>query len=225
MSSLRPRSAAMRKPKDPGGNRDRIIAAAAQEFAAHGLKGASMDAIAERTDTARGMINYYFGNKEDLYLEVLESAYRVNRQAEEALQLDALEPTQALQKLVEFTFDYYRSHPENVRLIAAENQAGGSHLKRSAVVKSVNQSILARIGQLLHRGARQKLFRKDCTPVELHMMITALTFFSSANKHTFGHSFDVDFDAPEVIARHRGLIVDAVLRFVLRDGATPVPRL
>src|SRR5688500_3967277 len=69
------RNAAMRKPKAPAANRASIIAAAIDEFAARGFKGASMDAIAARTHTTRALINYYFGSKEKLYIAVLEQVY------------------------------------------------------------------------------------------------------------------------------------------------------
>ena len=51
------RHAAMRKPKAPEANRARIVAAAIDEFAGRGFKGASMDAIAARTHTTRALIN------------------------------------------------------------------------------------------------------------------------------------------------------------------------
>src|SRR6267142_1179758 len=86
------RSAAMRKPKAPEANRARIVAAAIDEFAARGFKGASMDAIAARTHTTRALINYYFGSKEKLYLSVLERVYAEIREAEGALDLDHLRP-------------------------------------------------------------------------------------------------------------------------------------
>ena len=44
------RNAAMRKPKAPEANRARILKAAIDEFASRGFKGASMDAIASRTN-------------------------------------------------------------------------------------------------------------------------------------------------------------------------------
>ncbi|MGH8733197.1 MAG: TetR/AcrR family transcriptional regulator, partial [Burkholderiales bacterium] len=80
----------MRKPKAPEANRARIIAAAIDEFAARGFKGASMDAIAARTDTTRALINYHFGGKEKIYLAVLEHVYCEIRQAEGLLELDHL---------------------------------------------------------------------------------------------------------------------------------------
>src|ERR1700750_2748497 len=89
------RTAAMRKPKAPEANRARIVAAAIDEFAARGFKGASMDAIAARTDTTRALINYYFGSKEKLYIAVLEQVYGEIRDAEAKLDLDHLEPVDA----------------------------------------------------------------------------------------------------------------------------------
>ena len=49
----------------------RLLEAAREEFARHGLTGARVDAIAARTKTAKRMIYYYFGGKEQLYMAVL----------------------------------------------------------------------------------------------------------------------------------------------------------
>src|SRR6187401_1388740 len=122
------RTSAMRKPKAPEANRVRILAAAADEFASRGFKGASMDAIAARTDTTRALINYYFGSKEKLYLAALEHVYAEIRQAESQLELDHLDPVMAIRRIVEFTYNYYLDHDGFVRLVVAENQAKGRHL-------------------------------------------------------------------------------------------------
>lgn len=72
---------------DPERTRENILAVATEEFAAHGLAGARVDAIAERTRTSKRMIYYYFISKEDLYLAVLEKAYRKIRSREADLKL------------------------------------------------------------------------------------------------------------------------------------------
>ncbi|HKP24807.1 MAG TPA: helix-turn-helix domain-containing protein, partial [Dongiaceae bacterium] len=51
--------------------RIRIIEAAKQEFAAHGLAGARVDRIAANAGANKRMLYYHVGNKEDLYLAVL----------------------------------------------------------------------------------------------------------------------------------------------------------
>src|SRR3970282_2965985 len=111
----------MRKPKAPEANRARIVAAAIDEFAARGFKGASMDAIAARTHTTRALINYYFGSKEKVYLAVLEHVYAEIREAETRLDLDHLPPVEGVRRIVEFTFDYYLKTDGFVRLVVAEN--------------------------------------------------------------------------------------------------------
>src|SRR5471032_2244881 len=52
-----------------------ILDVATQEFSAMGLTGARVDAIAERTNTTKRMLYYYFGSKEGLYSAVLEKVY------------------------------------------------------------------------------------------------------------------------------------------------------
>jgi TetR/AcrR family transcriptional regulator len=58
-------------PRDADLTQKRILAAALTEFAAKGLAGARVDAIAERAGTSVRMLYHYFGNKDELYDEVL----------------------------------------------------------------------------------------------------------------------------------------------------------
>jgi len=57
--------------RDPDQTQRRILAAAAEEFAARGISGARVDAIAERAGVNKRMLYYYFGSKEQLFREVL----------------------------------------------------------------------------------------------------------------------------------------------------------
>jgi len=52
--------------RDPEGMRIRILEAAKQEFAAHGLAGARVDRIAANAGANKRMLYYHIGNKEDL---------------------------------------------------------------------------------------------------------------------------------------------------------------
>src|SRR3984885_4285116 len=93
--------------KDPERTRANIIEVASAEFAERGLSGARVDRIAERTQTSKRMLYYYFGDKEGLYRAVLLSYYQRLRSAEATLDLAHQPPLMALQSLVEFTFDYH----------------------------------------------------------------------------------------------------------------------
>jgi len=204
------RTLAMRKPKSPEANRARILAAAKAEFAARGFDAASMDAIAGRTHTTRAMINYYFGSKEKLYLAVLERAYAEIREAEEELHLDHLPPLAAIRRIVEFTYDYYVSHEDFVRLVVSENQGQGRHLKRSAALRKLNRPIVDRLSAVIERGRAAGVFRADVDPLDVHMAIAALGMFNVTNQYTFGTIFQREMGAKGNVGRRRDVVADIV---------------
>jgi AcrR family transcriptional regulator len=206
----------MRKPKAPEANRARIVKAAIDEFASRGFKGASMDAIAARTHTTRALINYYFGGKEQLYLAVLEHVYAEIREAENLLELDHLAPVAAIRRIVQFTFDYYLSHEGFVRLVVAENQARGRHLKKSAAMRTLNRPIIDTLARVIARGARDGAFRAGVDAVDVHMMIAALGMFNVTNRYTFSAIFQRDMGAKGDVRRRRELVTEAILRFLAK---------
>lgn len=204
----------MRKPKAPAANRARILDAAIQEFAARGFKGASMDAIAARTHTTRALINYYFGGKEQVYLAVLEHVYGEIRKAEDALDLDHLSPVDAMRRIVKFTYNYYLEHEGFVRLVVAENQARGQHLKRSRAMRSLNRSIIDTLRRVLERGQREGAFRQKVDAVEVHKAIAALGMFNVTNQYTFAAIFGQEMGTKGDVAGRRAIVTDMILRYL-----------
>jgi AcrR family transcriptional regulator len=208
------RNAAMRKPKAPETNRAGIVRAAIDEFAARGFKGASMDAIAARTDTTRALINYYFGSKEKVYLAVLEHVYSEIRHAEGLLDLDHLDPTAAIRRIVEFTFTYYLEHEGFVRLVVAENQARGTHFRKSKAMRSLNRPIIERLARVIARGQADGSFRAGVDPVQVHMVIAALGLFNVTNQYTFGAIFQRDMGTRGDVRQRRELVAEVVLGYL-----------
>jgi AcrR family transcriptional regulator len=209
------RTVAMRKPKSPQANRARILAAATAAFAALGYEGASMDAIAARTQTTRALINYYFGSKEQLYLAVLERVYAEIREAEEGLELDHLQPVDAMRRVIEFTYDYYVQHEYFVRIVVAENQARGRHMKRSPALRSLNRPIVERLGAVITDGQAAGAFRRDVDPVDVHMAIAALGMFNVTNQFTFGALFQRDMGVKGDVTGRRGIVADIILSWLV----------
>ena len=209
----------MRKPKAPEANRARIVAAAIDEFAARGFEGASMDAIAARTDTTRALINYYFGSKEKLYIAVLERVYGEIRDAEARLDLDHLDPEAAVRRIVAFTYDYYVTHEGFVRLVVAENQARGRHLRKSKTIRTLNRPIIDLLSRVIARGQAEGRFRRGVDPVEVHKAIAALGIFNVANRYTFGAIFQRDMAAEGDVAQRCEIVAEMILRYLRRDDA------
>ena len=211
------RNAAMRKPKAPERNRASIVAAAIDEFAARGFKGASMDAIAARTRTTRALINYYFGSKEKLYIAVLEQLYSEIRDAEGRLDLEHLTPVEAVRRIVEFTYNYYLTHEGFVRLVVAENQAQGRHLKKSRTMRTLNRPIIDRLSRVIARGQAEGRFRGDVDPVEIHKAIAELGMFNVTNRHTFGAIFQREMGSNGDVASRCNIVAEMMLRYLERE--------
>ena len=204
----------MRKPKAPEAHRAGIVAAALDEFAARGFKGASMDAIAARTNTTRALINYYFGSKEKLYIAVLEQVYGEIREAEGKLDLDHLPPVDAVRRIVEFTYNYYIRHEGFVRLVVTENQARGRHLRKSKMMRTLNRPIIDRLARVIERGQAEGRFRTDVDPVEVHKAIAALGMFNITNQYTFGSIFQRAMGAKGDVARRCEMVTELILSYL-----------
>ncbi len=205
---------------DPGKTREDILRVATEEFSAYGLSGGRVDAIAEKTRTSKRMIYYYFGSKEGLYLAVLEKAYRKIRSLEADLELAGMPPVEALRTLIASTFDHDENNPDFVRLVSIENIHHANHMKRSSEIGELNISIVKTIGDILERGRKEGVFRREIDAVDLHMLISAFCFFRVSNRYTFGTIFHRDLSSPDLYDRHKQMISDAVIAYVMRAPQT-----
>ena len=170
----------------------RILEAAKQEFAAHGLAGARVDRIAANAGANKRMLYYHVGNKEDLYLAVLEGAYEKIRAEERGLDLEHLDPPEAIERLIDFTWNYFLRNPEFLALLNTENLAKARHLKRSTKVKSMHSPFVEMIRTVVTRGVESGDFRVAVDPVQLYISIAALCFFYLSNSATLSVIFGRD---------------------------------
>jgi AcrR family transcriptional regulator len=217
IDSKRPPPRRRSRERDPELTRADILAVATKEFADHGLSGARIDRIAALMLTSKRMIYYYFGSKEGLYLAVLEKAYADIRAVEATLPLDALDPVEALRRLVEQTFESDDANEDFVRLVAIENIHLGAHFDKADALRAINSGVIDTINKILKRGKALKLFRDDLDAIDIHMAISALCFFRVSNRHTFGKIFNVDLSGPARRHKHKRMIADAVIRLVRKQ--------
>jgi AcrR family transcriptional regulator len=200
--------------RDPARNRDRILKAAVAEFARYGLGGARVDRIAARAGANKRMLYYYFGNKDALFLAVLEDSYARIRSAERALHLTDVDPREAMRRLVGFTWRYYLLHPEFLTLLNSENLHRGRHIRRSRNIIAMHAPFVAMIKQVLERGARAGEFRRGVDPVQLYISIAALGYFYLSNRHTLSTIFERDLMLPRHMNARLQHMVDLVLGYL-----------
>jgi AcrR family transcriptional regulator len=194
-----------------------ILEAALAEFADKGLAGARVDEIARQTATSKHMIYYHFGSKEGLYRAVLDQTYANFRLAEEKIDYAQLDPARALETLAGLTFDFHLNNPSYVRIIVAENVNSGAHIQHVQNI-AARRAILQIMQDIVSRGAAAGVFRTGIDVLQLHMTISALSFYFVSNRHTFGHIFGIDHDAADMIAARRAHIIDAAISLCLPRG-------
>jgi AcrR family transcriptional regulator len=200
--------------RDAARTRRDILDVATAEFAERGYSGGRVDEIAARTQTTKRMIYYYFGSKEGLWIAVLERAYATIRAAEQELDVEHLEPRDAVRRLAELTFDHHESHPDFIRLVSIENIHNAEHMRRSDSITHVNTPALDVIGKILERGRRSGAFRSDVDALDVHMMISAFCFFRVANRGTFGTLFGRDLLDSGLRDHHRRMLGDLVVSYL-----------
>lgn len=194
--------------------RQNILKVATEEFAAYGLSGARVDAIAERTLASKRMIYYYFGGKQGLYSAVLEKAYADIRAEEAQSDLAHMAPREALQKLIEVTFEYDENHTKFVNLVSIENIHHAKTISKLPSIRRINESVIRTLEDILERGQKTGEFRQNIVALDVHLLISAFCFFRISNRHSFEILFDCDLFDPKLRARHRRMIVEAVLSYV-----------
>lgn len=99
---------------DSAATKERILAAAAAEFAAYGVAGARVDRIAATAKANKRAIYDYFGDKKALFAAVLEKL--MAELAEAVPPGEGADPGSYAGAL----FDYHRAHPEALRLLLWE---------------------------------------------------------------------------------------------------------
>ncbi|MBT2234974.1 TetR/AcrR family transcriptional regulator [Nonomuraea sp. NEAU-A123] len=90
-----------------------LLEAAREEFAAYGIAGARVDRIAERAGVNKERIYGHFGSKEKLFDAVITEALD---DLTAQIALPGADPVDYVAKLT----DYYREHPDLVRLLMWE---------------------------------------------------------------------------------------------------------
>ncbi|HEX2113758.1 MAG TPA: TetR/AcrR family transcriptional regulator [Alphaproteobacteria bacterium] len=205
--------------RDPDATKSKILAAAWHEFAQKGFAGARVDAIAARSGANKRMIYHYFGDKEGLFVAVLEAAYDRVRSAELALDLEHMEPLAAMRRMVEFTFDSFVKDRSFIQLLNNENLYKARHLKKSTRIARMHSPLIGMIDGILRRGVAAGVFRAGIDPTQLWISIAALGYFYFSNIHTLSTIFDRDLAEPMALSERRAHVVQLVLD-ALRPGRT-----
>ncbi len=156
--------------RNPDRTRERILAAALQEFAAHGFAGARVDAIARSAAINKRMLYHYFGDKEALFRAVLRR--KISERQAWAANLSS-DPAERLP----FWFKSACNDPDWIRLLEWEALQGGE--QKVIDEKERRTSTASWLKRLRQRQARGEL-SSDFDPRHLALAMQSLTMYPVA---------------------------------------------
>jgi AcrR family transcriptional regulator len=155
----RPRRRPGRRPRaaDAGGTRQRLVAAAAVEFAARGFAGASVDRIARTARVNKAMIYYHFPSKAALYRDILRDMFRAVSVRVRAVAESDRSPHDKIRGFVEAIAAEAEARPHFPPIWFREIADGGAHLDEDTLADITG--IVKTLGALMHEGVRAGRFQ------------------------------------------------------------------
>jgi AcrR family transcriptional regulator len=138
---------------------DKLLAAAAEQFAQHGLKGTRIQAIVKKAGVNERMIYHHFQSKEGLYRAVLAAQWLGLAEAwQPALEQAAkLAPLAGLQRALTALAQQLLARPLLFPLAMHEAMSGWKFLPRATLAH-----VPAELRALYARGQQKGVLRRDC---------------------------------------------------------------
>jgi TetR/AcrR family transcriptional regulator len=205
------------KRRDAEHTKSRLLAAAVREFSTHGFSGARIERIVTAARSNMKLLYEHYGDKDGLYLAVLESVYAKLRESESKLQLSSRDPVEALKALVEFTYDHFRANHDFVRLTSGENLLRGRYIRASKQIPEMSSPLIAALGDVLRRGIASGDFRRSADALQIYVSIVALSCHHLNNRYTLSAAFRTDLSDPAWLDRRRTHVVELVSGYVRAD--------
>lgn len=108
--------------------REKILRAAASEFAANGFRAANINVIARKAGISIGSMYKYFASKEDLFLTIMDYGYQVLASVLAEVDLKAGDIFDKIERLLRAAQKYSREYPELNQIYVDISSEGLSHL-------------------------------------------------------------------------------------------------
>src|SRR5436190_20996121 len=165
-------------PRRPRASPDRILAAAATEFADRGFAGARVDRIARRARVNKAMLYYHFRSKQELYRTLLRRHFTLAADRLRSIAAGVGSPPEKLDRVVAGLAAFIREHESFPAIMLREVAEGGAHLDRETLLAlvSVPQAFFAIVQDGIATGA----FRAVHPIVAYFSTLAPIIFFLAA---------------------------------------------
>ena len=152
----RRRTSRARPARPQDSSRQRLLTAAAVEFAARGFAGASVDRVARAARVNKAMIYYHFGSKAALYREILRDMFDAVAARVRIAAASADAPADKIRRFVEAIADEAEARPHFPPIWLREIAEGGAHLDDETARHIVD--IVKMLGGMVQEGVLRRQF-------------------------------------------------------------------
>jgi TetR/AcrR family transcriptional regulator len=193
--------------RDLQATREAILAAAEAAFAQRGYDGASLQQIARAAGVSRGMPNYAFGAKKDLYEAVLDRAFAAPQaMIADFSALAGKDVRQAVAAFVGAFVDYLAARPAYIRLLQRAALDDDGYLTGAPGTAAAVRASLIAAADLADAGGVRPF-----DPRQLVISVIALCFFPLAHQATLLGPLGLDARDPQFLADRKAHVTDLLL--------------
>lgn len=199
--------------------KQRILKSAIQEFVERGYDGAHIKRIAEKANSNKPVVYYYFKSKENLYEEVLSSILKQAFANVEITLNKKMSFKKTLTYLIENYITFLEQNPSLLRIMMWENASGGEHIKRlmkkrgSDSAFNMPEKLLRLLEDTIKRG---ELRHVDATQTIISVVGMCAFYFITKPSNQIIWQIDPDSEV-EFIKQRKKIIVDLILYGLLPE--------
>ncbi|GHO46057.1 TetR/AcrR family transcriptional regulator [Ktedonospora formicarum] len=210
--------------------RENILNAAETLFAQHGFAGTSVEAIAVLANHTKSLIFQYFGDKLNLYTEVLRRAHReaneLRARAFAPLFEQAKSPLEAsqfrafLETAIGGLFDHLVEHPRLMRILLWEMAEGWQTYAKISTHLPTDK--VEQLEHIFRQAQLAGILRSDYSPIIqlMQALQTCLSYLASLPLYqTFLPEIEAEV-APSSLAQGREYLIASVVAGIVIDSPT-----
>lgn len=153
--------------------KEKLLLCAVNEFAEYGYEGARVDNIVKAAECSKQTVYHHFGNKENLFIEVLEYTRNDIRQKKNPLMSQVFLHKKPLRKS-SISHRIITLPIHGFKIVNSENQSKGVHYAKSQRLQDINHAHLQLMESLLAEGKKRNIFKSDIDPLQVNINIAAL---------------------------------------------------
>jgi TetR/AcrR family transcriptional regulator len=183
---------------------DRILAAAAIEFAARGFAGARVDHIARRARVNKAMLYYHFRSKQALYDALLRRTFAEAAARIRAIAAADLAPADKIDEVIAGIAAFVKDHEHFPAIMMREVAEGGAHLDAATLAELA--AVPRAVGAIVEEGVKRRLFRPVDPIAAYFTMFPPIVFYLAGapirSRLSSHRLLNANCVPPELFVRH-----------------------